>query len=416
MGTMKHSLLRAGWAGLVATAALVASVQGAAAQGLVVSDQAAAIVVYPKIVVNSSAGVNTLVEIANHNVLDPVGVHCFYVNAYGRCSVNSNEVCLVNFDCPEALAGETCDSDWRTTDFSFTLTREQVIGWNARDGLQFLPCDPSAPPPSVPSCSQGGQQNASLSGPGAAVSGTDDPFIGELKCVEVDPVSDSPLDGANDLFGRAVIENVNTPDIAIYNAIGIQDLDGTTNNGDNTLCLGGQGGTNGCPDPEYASCPAVLLLDHFYDGAVDPAGATVTTRLTLIPCTEFEEPRAGHQSPDVVSTTVSMLTFNEFEQRFSATTRVKCFLDLQLSDLDTRASFPGDDGASVFNVAVNGTLTGQTRIRGVGSNETDAGHGLLGIATESHTPSAGPARTASYSLAGQGTRDQGDVVSIAPGP
>ncbi len=412
MGTMKRSCLRA-VTGLVATAVVMLLAGHAGAQNQIAVDKGAAILVYPKIVVDSTAGINTVVEIANTNTVDPVAVHCFYANALGRCSVNSAATCLVNFDCPAGLLGERCIPDWRTTDFSFTLTREQVVGWNARDGLRFLPCDPNAPPPSEPVC-VGGQQNANLLGPGAAVSGTDDPFVGELKCVQVDATSGVPVD-ANDLIGRATIEDTSDGlDIGVYNAIGIEDRDDTANNGDNILCLGSNGGD--CVDPEYASCPQVLILDHYFEGAEDPNGAVVTTDLTLVPCSEFEEPRPGRIAPDVVPTTVQFLVYNEFEQRLSTATRAVCYTDLQLADIDTRASYLPDDGASVFAVGVNGTLTGQTRIRGVATTEEDAGHGLLGVARERHTAPGGPSRTGLFALDMFGTREQADIIRITPGP
>ena len=80
-----------------------------------------------------------------------------------------------------------------------------------------------------------------------------------------------------------------------------------------------------------------------------------------------------------VVTTAQFVVFNEFEQRFSTSTRVDCFKETQLSNIDAR---PGNESSSIFNVAVQGTLTGHTKIRGVPGPETDTGHGLLGIAEE----------------------------------
>jgi len=59
--------------------------------------------------------------------------------------------------------------------------------------------------------------------------------------------------------------------------------------------------------------------------------------------------------------------FNEFEQRFSVSSPVRCFFDKNLSRIDTV-----DPNRSIFSVYVAGTLTGQTRIRGVGT-------GLMGV-------------------------------------
>jgi hypothetical protein len=119
-----------------------------------------------------------------------------------------------------------------------------------------------------------------------------DPFIGELKCIAVDNTgTDTPI-ARNDLIGEVLIGRVQAgPDqitLAGYNAIGIPaeidnpcQPDGTcangggcqgdsdcrqsTNNRDTTLVLGGPAET-----AEYEGCPNVLILDTFFDGAVDP--------------------------------------------------------------------------------------------------------------------------------------------------
>ena len=62
----------------------------------------------------------------------------------------------------------------------------------------------------------------------------------------------------------------------------------------------------------------------------------------------------------VLKITVQFLVFNEFEQRLSTSRPVTCFDDIKISNIDTRSS-----DHSIFSAAVMGTLTGQTRIRGV---------------------------------------------------
>jgi hypothetical protein len=104
------------------------------------------------------------------------------------------------------------------------------------------------------------------------------------------------------------------------------------------------------------------------------------------------------------------LVFNEFEQRFSTSRSVTCFQEIALSDIDTR---PGtaDDSFSIFNVNVQGTLTGQTIVRGVQTNDPLRGTGLLAILEEFHT--VGSAR---FSNAGnvhqRGIRRQQDVILL----
>jgi hypothetical protein len=407
MGTMKRSLLRAGLAaslGLVLAAALP---QAAQAQ-VVASDAPAAILVYPKVIVDTSGllgglvSYDTILELSNTHELDLVSVHCFYVNALGTCS-QSEAPCLVNFDCSGVFSGETCQENWAVTDFRFTMTREQPIGWLAGSGLQFLPCDAAQN-----QFCNGGQQNANLQGPGSAIPPTDDPFLGELKCVETD--EDGEPVAANDLIGRATVHAspvngpvVNPIDVATYNAIGIQA--GTSNDSDETLCLGANT-TGDCTTAEYASCPTTLILNHFFEGVVDADGSEVRTSLTLVPCSQFQG------TLETFPTTAQFLIFNEFEQRFSASTGVECYSDLLLADVDTRASFTLDDASSIFWVGTQGTFTGQTRIRGVPTSETDLGHGLLGLATESRIPQVGAPQTASADLQFVGVRSQADIIEI----
>jgi hypothetical protein len=107
--------------------------------------------------------------------------------------------------------------------------------------------------------------------------------------------------------------------------------------------------------------------------------------------------------------------FNEFEQKTSTSTRAFCYTDLQLSDIDTRPSFPADDTTSVFNIAVQGTIGGQTRIRGVATLEPDVGHGLLGVAVQTLSADGTPPSSAAVNLNFQGVRGQPDVICLAQG-
>jgi hypothetical protein len=355
-----------------------------AARADVSSTNPAAILIFPKLVVDE--GVNTDIQLTNTSG-DPVNVRCFYINANGHCA-NTGIVCDPNGDPAHSPCGRSpCLQGCQETDFRFRLTSKQPIVWSVADGLLDFPLanQPGAP----------GQFNTDSSIPPAP----EVPFVGELKCIEVD-ANDVPL-GKNDLKGEATI-TTDEPNIDIrgYNGIGVQAIANKVNT-DNTLCLGG--GSQQCPTAEYNSCPAVLLLDHFFDGASEPAlSDTVSTDLTLVPCSED----LNLQLP--VSTQVQFLVFNEFEQRFSTSRRLSCFWELALSDIDTR---PGsnDDWASIFNVNVEGTLSGQTQIRGVG-----AGHGLLGVAEEFHANTE-RLHSAAFALDQRGTRAQPDTI-VLPAP
>jgi hypothetical protein len=156
-------------------------------------------------------------------------------------------------------------------------------------------------------------------------------------------------------------------------------------------------------------------MNHLFDNSNPLGESQVTTRLVLIPCTQLEAPRPDQQFPDVVPTVAQFLVFNEFEQKTSTSTRAVCYTDLQISDIDTRPSYPPDDTTSVFNIAVQGTIGGQTRIRGVATAEQDVGHGLLGIAVQRLETVDVGATTAAVNLNFQGQRSQPDVICLAQG-
>ncbi len=341
-----------------------------AARADISSTNSAAILVFPKIVVDSTEArqIDTVIQITNTADI-PVNVRCFWVNANGHCS-NTQTICDPNGDpadwpctrTPEGALIEICLPGWQETDFQFRLTPEQPIEFTAGNGLLDLPLS------EVPT---NGQFNS-----GSILPVPEDPFIGELKCIEVGD-DEQPID-RNDLKGEATIEDFCAvigadpkADIRGYNAIGIQAIEGA-NDGDNTLLLG----------QEYNACPNILILDHFFDDAKEPVHDNfVRTHLTLVPCSED----FNLQFP--ITTVVQYLVFNEFEQRFSTSRPVTCFSEIVLSDIDTR---PGPDGdrQSIFNVNVQGTLTGQTLVRGVADADTTHGHGLLAMLEEFHCSAA----------------------------
>jgi hypothetical protein len=373
-----------------------------AARADVSTTNSAAILVYPKLLVDTTAAANssqvdTVLELTNTSA-DPINVRCFLVNANGHCSLSPFAICDpdqattdegLHFADP-ATCGK-CIPSWVETDFKLRLTSKQPIVWTASDGLVALPLDPTFTN-NVPG---NGQFNTGSIPPAPEI-----PFRGELKCIEVGD-DESPV-AKNDLKGEATIELVaqtasgNNPlvDIEGYNAIGIQAIPGDNFNGDNTLVIG----------QEYNSCPNLLILDHFFDGAPDPTVmGNVSTALTIVPCSED----FNFQAPN--TTVVQYLVYNEFEQRFSTSNRVTCFSEKNLSDIDTHLG-SGDDNQSIFNFAVEGTLTGQTVIRGVADAGTTAGHGLLAIAEEEHETTI--ESHGAFNLHQRGTRTQSDIIQL----
>ena len=407
MGTFKRSLRYSAAVGAMLAGA-VGVPSGVSAQALIGSDIPAAIVTFPVVRVGESSGIpasDTFIQLANTNEEDVRAAQCFYINGIGTCSF-TEERCLVNFDCPGAPAGEQCIPDWAELNFFIELTANQPLGWQASVGAPVLPCSGMQVPEGPPTiCDQTAV---------GSVPFVEAPFRGFLTCVSTISDSDTDPIAANDLIGTATVETADPLDNITYNAVGIQATDDVGT--DRHLCLGGAPDTT-CPDAEYASCPQTLILNHLFDRGdfvVNEGDVEVQTRLVIIPCTQLEAPRPDRQEPDVVPTTAQFLVFNEFEQRFSTSTRASCYTDLLLSDIDTRPSFPQDNSASIFGIGVQGTLGGQSRIRGVATAEPDVGHGLLAVAIQSISSEAGIS-SAAVNTNFIGVRGQPDVICTAPG-
>ena len=456
------------WAGwMVAIAAALGIAQGRIARADITSDKPAALLVYPKVVVDTDNGKDTVIRLANTNKTNALGVHCFYLDANSHCSggTDDGDICSSARDCS---GGGFCVPSWQETDFDVVLTAGQPIEFKASDGLSEPPLgngvcvlNPFKHCGSAADCSPfpGGdctQSNASTLVPPVP----EDPFVGELKCI-VQAISTNtvagrsgtliPCDSApngstacNVLKGEALLESTTDLtgdadfDVASYNALGVQATglpgSGTT---PTTLTLGGSTCSAGCNsgqpcvvdadcpngDPgmctsgaftpgtcvtsgQFNGCPATLILSHFFDEADDPVPGTtdeITTDITLVPCSED----LLRQVPGAA--VVQYLVFNEFEQRFSTSKAVRCFQEIQLCNIDTTQC-----SNSIFNVGVAGTLTGQTRLNPIGVATTSPPSipsGLLGIAIEKHSGNTFT-RSAAFNLGMSGGRDTADVITI----
>ncbi len=367
------------WGGPLLCALLVA---GAAHAETIASDQAAALIVVPAISVIDGV-VDTIIQISNTSD-QPVVAKCYYVDATAHCSITGRS-CLESSQCLSGPPGNVCIPKWSETDFRILLTPRQPLGWLASQGLSGsdLPIDGV-----FRRGSDGVSSNAGTRVPpfGNVVRGSEDFANGELKCYTIN--DDGTPAESNVLKGEAtfVNEELTGLDVSEYNAIGFRAIPGT-NDGDKHLVLGGD-------NAEYDGCPNVLILDHFFDGAINPvSGRTITTALILAPCTE----NFLTQAPERI--TAQYLVYNEFEQRLSTSAPVDCWSESELSSIDTTNST-----RSIFSTGVSGTLTGQTRIRGVNG-------GLLGVALEIHRGGSS-ATTAAFNLDIQGERAEPDVITV----
>jgi hypothetical protein len=437
--------------GLASCAAAVLACVGperAVAHG---SDETAGYVVVPKVLVrdadeNHPTAIDTLVQLTNTRS-QPVNVQCYYVNANGYCGGDFERPCWENEDCTiervcEGGGGPTapptgtcqpgggacnedtdcpplrqsCDPGWfPSPDFFVTLTREQPIGWSAKTGLISGSTD-------LPCLNGGGSCKSQSAGD---VLGVGPLFRGELKCVQLD--ADGNPAAANDLKAEATILRATTEAVELassaYNGVGFEALSAASSAGDRAegvLCLGDKPEGEEAPcAATYTPCPNVLIAEHFFDGAVLPdTDAAVRTSLTLVPCSENlqeESTAIGADLPPIIR--VQMLVYNEFEQRFSTGAEVQCYRDTLLSDIDTIVGNPMDDRYSVFSVFVQGTLTGQTRLRGVQGPPAENGYGLLGVIEELYirvSDGGVPVASAAYDLQHDIGSSRGDAVKLRP--
>lgn len=385
---------------------------GVAGAQKVSSEEAAGYLVFPKVVVDVSGDLSdgipkdTVIRITNTSG-NPSTVHCFYVDGTPRCTIGAgldgDGACETNEDCD--VGGICTLASCQAINFDLNLTANQPVGWRASEGVVTTGFCVGGTSPGFP-CSQ----NSDCAGLGATCKAQDigrvpplapGVFLGELKCVQVVGTGTDPNlpVNRNDLVGNASIYRVNSSvvDVQTYNAVGVQAVasDGATRN-DTTLVLGGN-------SREYAGCPAQLVVDHFFDNADLSTAREVTSDITLVPCSERLE---VDDNPAVH--TLQFVVFNEFEQRMSASTRLRCFRETQLSRLDRR---PGQESFSVFNVAVQGTLAGQTVIRPVLTGNGDPGNGILAVVEEFHRNPNNVVRSAAFNVHLRGDKAQPDTVA-----
>jgi hypothetical protein len=366
------------------------------------TDQGAGIVIFPKVKVVTDTDLgpltDTLIELNNLDRDSQTAAHCFYVNANSHCA-NSGDVCTTALDCPSTTGFSPCVPGWVEINFDAILTANQPLAWSALNGLAGGAAGPNGSGIAngqVPCPGRLGSKCSGNEGTRVPPVSEDTFFIGELKCIQVEPISRFPAtcsaaECQNDLAGTATIFEVieDITDGKSYNAVGIKSAG--DNNGDRVLLLGG---TN----PEYEPCHEVLILNHLFDNAIDPISGvwTASSELTLVPCTEdFLTQRTD-------ATTAQFLVYNEFEQRFSTSRQVRCLFDSPLSEIDTSQS-----DRSIFNVSVAGTIAGQTRIRGVGG-------GLVGAATLDFVGGPTLRGGSAYNLNGFGFRpdDEQDIIRV----
>lgn len=328
---------------LLLAAALAAAATALPAHAVVSTGAPAALLVFPLIQVDDSTGTDSLIELTNTAGAE-VAVRCLYEDPSGAPAF---------------------------TPFTIRLAANQPVAWRAGAGLATVPGDGGT----IPALDAGA-------------------FTGALRCVAVN-ASGIPVE-RNVLAGSATLERVSsTPALQLesarYNATGFDALPGALN-GDEQLVLGGDGA-------EYAACPASLLLQSFFDGAVLDLGASgavqrrVSTILALVTCARTSDAVAN----------MSFTVINELGQVTSAT---RPFIEhdvVALSSIDT-----SDPNRSIFSAGFQGTLTGAIAATSV------SGSGVLVLAVQQHSDPADATRYSSAATSPQlvGERDASDTVDL----
>jgi hypothetical protein len=356
-------------------------------QADVTTERSSSVLIFPKVVYDPDGlltgvpGVDTLIQITNTSNTIRF-LHCFYINAAPLR--------------PELPVSVNNPRQWQEINFDLFLTRQQPTSWVVGDGRFTDPSDPICQRGEgsevIRDCADAGFD------PGL-VPLVPDPFIGELKCVEVDSLGGAPISG-NHFKGEATIVT-GTAEVSKYNAIGVYGLP-DSNDSDLTLCLGG-GVSERCPGgAEYNGCPQTLVLNHFAQGASNPVveqlgngPSTVETELTFLPC----EQNLERQLPS--SITVQFKVTNEFENIFSTSLPVTCWESLPLDEIAPR----------VFSPAVLGSRFAQTQMFSPPEQS-----GFLALAEEFHRQADGASSRAALNVHWSGSRERGDVIILPEGP
>lgn len=355
-----------------------------AVYGDVTTERTSSIIIFPRVLsdaagLQTGAPVDTVIQISSTSN-SMAYAHCYYVNASPAD--------------PRQPPGVLNPPQWQEVDFDIRLTKHQPTHWVVSQGRREDPSDRA--------CTRANRDCDGAGFDPGMIPPVPDPFVGELKCVEVNLIGD-PSNG-NHLKGEATLV---TPegDASKYNAVGILGLNTgiSSNDEDAFLCLG-NAPPEVCPNgAEYNACPQTLVVNTFAEGATNPAveafgngPSRVFTELSLVPCSQDFE----NQVP--ASVVVQFKIINEFEELFSASTTVTCWSSFRLSEV-----------ARVFEVGFVGSRFVQIQMWAA----TPEYPGFIGVAEEFHAqPGLAPGTLrvgrAALNLLVEGERPNGDVIRL----
>lgn len=221
---------------VLATAALAVALLGTCPCQAVTSEGSGSILFFPGIVVGSER--DTRIQISNYsnNLRSAL---CLYVEE-------------------RQFPGQPSRQHMH---FQIRLERQSTLQWSASTGLQQIP------PPCGSNSTCFVPRHLIFGPQGLLIPRLDVGFSGALLCVETDP-ADFPVSG-NALLGVVSTYDLLSGEVSQNNAIAVAGFD--TNDGNDTLCLGGEV-TNNCPTgSEYDGCPR-----RWYFDAIAAGGGTLT--------------------------------------------------------------------------------------------------------------------------------------------
>lgn len=277
-----------GWlviAGLVLGLPPLASAQ-------VSTEQNASILFFPKVIADGTW--DTVIQLGNRADMTMTHAQCWYLSV--------TQVALQ-----------------QQIDFDLWLTRSQPTHWLVSTGRPVDPSDPGCNFGSF-ECDGAGLNpgNVPPAPPG---------FRGALVCLETDSAG-QPLP-SNHLAGVATLTEISSGAVSKYNGIGIAGNPDTSGGG-GVLCLGGAHDPACANSAQYSACPQTWIMTHLVEGAEDPlvgAGSSVSTSVTILPCTQNFETQVP------VQVIAQFMITNEFEEVLSASTSVTLWADLPLSSI-----------------------------------------------------------------------------------
>lgn len=399
---------------------------GGQASAGVYNDQAGSLIIFPKVIADGQR--DTVIKITNtHNM--PSFAHCFYTNALGTCSEDSETRCTNDSQCPGVLEGEVCENDWEVRNFDIFLTGQQPTFWRVSTGRFAALLEPSCTMGNPCSCTVAASGALACPGfdpgrevgigPANAIAPIGEDFAGELRCYQTESDGKKPY-GQNSLIGEAIIETLDSGQISTYDAVQIT----ATNPGDAfDLLLDGNA---------YNACPEQLIFAHrAEDTATNILGRSIqyNTELTLVPCS------ALYETGTPVTARVDIYTWDEFESMNSLHgVEVNCFSNERLNALPEYAaifgSFPQNSSLKKTRIVVqsdNICLTGDNAGDPCTSNAQCPGHavtaggislgcrpspGVVGVVEEFYGGEVEFAGHAAWSLTQSGTRTAADIIVV----